>query len=109
VLRSNHQAYCFVFAETRGKQTIARLNALKTAKNGFELAEQDLGIRGAGELYGRHQSGLSDIGMEAMKNVKMVEAARAEAQELIEKDPMLASHPKLKELVLRKEHDLHFE
>ncbi|HEX9608872.1 MAG TPA: ATP-dependent DNA helicase RecG [Candidatus Paceibacterota bacterium] len=109
VLRSNHQAYCFVFAETRGKQTIARLNALKTAKSGFELAEQDLGIRGAGELYGRHQSGLSDIGMEAMKNVKMVEAARAEAQELIEKDPMLASHPKLKELVLRKEHDLHFE
>lgn len=109
VLRSNHQAYCFVFPESRGKLTIARLKALQTAKNGFELAEQDLIIRGAGELYGRHQSGLSDLGMEAMKNVKMVEAARTEAHALIEKDPALAKHPKLKELVSQKHKDLHFE
>jgi len=109
VIRSNHQAHCFVFAETKGPKTIERLKALKTAKNGFELAEFDLKIRGAGELYGRVQSGLSDMGMEALKNLKMVEAARSEAAELVEKDPKLTAHPAIKEIVETKAAKLHFE
>lgn len=109
VIRSNHQAYCFVFAESRGKQTAARLNALRIAKNGFELAEKDLEIRGIGELYGKRQSGLSDLGMEAMRNVKMVEAARKEAGILIEKDPTLSKHLELQALVKQKQKDLHLE
>jgi ATP-dependent DNA helicase RecG len=109
VIRSTHQAYCFVFAETRGKTTQERLKALKTAKNGFELAEHDLKIRGAGELYGRTQSGLSDIGMEALRNLKMVEAAREEAKKLVETDPELVNHPLIKERVRDKAKRLHFE
>ena len=50
------------------------MKALTTAKNGFELAEYDLKIRGAGELGGGKQWGVSDIGMEALRNIKMVEA-----------------------------------
>ncbi|MBX4197806.1 ATP-dependent DNA helicase RecG, partial [Candidatus Parcubacteria bacterium] len=46
VIRSNHQAYCYVFSETKSKTSIDRLKALKLAKNGFELAEQDLQLRG---------------------------------------------------------------
>lgn len=42
-------------------------------------------MRGAGELYGDKQWGLSDIGMEAIKNLRMVEAARTEATQVIEK------------------------
>jgi len=95
VVRSNHQAYCFVCPESRGEQTLARLKALTTAKNGFELAEQDLLQRGPGELSGRKQWGISDIGMEALKNLKLVEAARKEAQEIIKKDETLAKHPLL--------------
>ena len=48
VFRSNHQAYCYVFSENKTAKTMERLNALKTARNGFELAEQDLKLRGAG-------------------------------------------------------------
>lgn len=84
VLRGTHQPYCFVFAETKSEKTIERLKAFKTAKNGFELAEFDLKQRGAGELAGTKQWGLSDLGMEAVKNIKMVEAARLEAQKLVE-------------------------
>jgi ATP-dependent DNA helicase RecG len=72
------------------------MKALTTAKNGFELAEYDLALRGAGELYGAKQWGMSDVAMEAIKNIKMVEAARKEAQVLIEKDPRLTSYPLLK-------------
>src|SRR4029077_10675496 len=72
VVRSNHQAYCFVVPESKGEPTLARLKALTTAKNGFELAEADLLQRGPGELSGRKQWGISDLGMEALKNLKLV-------------------------------------
>ena len=84
VIRGTYQAYCYLCTSTTNTKTVERLNALKKAKNGFELAELDLKMRGAGELYGDKQWGLSDIGMEAIKNLKMVEAAREAAHELVE-------------------------
>jgi ATP-dependent DNA helicase RecG len=109
VIRSTHQAYCYIFAEARSEKTMSRLNALKTAKNGFELAELDLVLRGAGELGGTKQWGITDLGMEAIKNIKMVEAARAEAVRLIEEDPELTKYPLLKQKVREKAGEFHFE
>ena len=88
---------------------MARLKALKTAKNGFELAELDLTLRGAGELGGTKQWGISDLGMEAIKNIKMVEAARTEAIRLIAEDPELTKYPLLKSKVKQKAGEFHFE
>jgi ATP-dependent DNA helicase RecG len=108
VIRSNHQAYCYVFAETKTQKTFDRLKALSTAKNGFELAEYDLKFRGAGELSGGKQWGVSDIAMEALQNLKMVEAARSEASRLIALDPTLSRFPLLAEQV-KSRGDVHFE
>lgn len=83
VIRGTHQPYCFAVTESKSEKTKERLKALTTAKNGFELAEHDLSFRGSGQLYGQKQSGLSDLGMEAIKNLKLVEAARSEAQKLV--------------------------
>jgi ATP-dependent DNA helicase RecG len=109
VIRSNHQAYCYIFAEAKSQKTIQRLKALKTAKNGFELAELDLTLRGAGELSGTKQWGITDLGMEAIKNIKMVSAARDEAKRLIEEDLELLNYPLLKKKVKEKVADFHFE
>ena len=109
VIRSNHQAYCYVFADAKSDKTIQRLKALKTAKNGFELAELDLTLRGAGELGGTKQWGITDLGMEAIKNLKMVEAARTEAIRLIAEDPELSKYPLLKQKVKEKTSEFHFE
>ena len=109
VLRSNHQAYCFVFADTKTEKTLERLKALKTAKNGFELAELDLAQRGAGELRGKKQWGITDLAMEGIKNIKMVEAARLEARAIIESDPNLANYPILKQKIDAETHKIHFE
>jgi ATP-dependent DNA helicase RecG len=109
VVRSAIQAYCFVCPESKGEQTLARLKALITAKNGFELAEQDLMQRGPGELSGRKQWGISDIGMEALKNLKLVEAARAEAFALVEKDEDLSTHPLLAREIALRAQAIHFE
>ena len=107
VLRSSHQAYCYLYSESKSEQTLARLQALKSAKTGFELAEIDLQNRGTGELAGGKQWGVSDLGMEAIKNLKMVEAARTEARNIIEEDS-LSNYPLL-ENIIRTKKDIHFE
>ncbi len=109
VVRSNHQAYCYLCTTNSNGQNNARLKAIVSAKNGFELAERDLELRGAGELYGRRQWGISDVGMEALKNIRLVEAARNEAQQLVQKDPELKKHPIIKKLADEKASELHFE
>lgn len=109
VMRSSHQPYCYVFAETKSETSIERLKALKKAKSGFELAEYDLLQRGAGDLLGKKQWGISDIGMEAMKNLKMVEAARTESIGIIEKDPGLNKYPQIKKHLQSKPEQIHFE
>ncbi len=113
VIRSNHQAYCYVFAESRGKnmgqKTKDRMKALTTAKNGFELAEFDLVQRGAGELYGRVQWGISDLAMDALKNIKMVEAARTEATQIVEKDAEFLRYPLIQEYFQNQTAKIHFE
>lgn len=109
VIRSNHQAYCFVFTESNGQKTRDRLKALITAKNGFELAEFDLTQRGAGELYGRKQWGISDLAMEAIKNIKMVEASRNEAIRIIEEDENFNKYPLIKDYFKNQTNRIHFE
>lgn len=109
VLRSNHQAYCYLFSEVKTAQALKRLQALKQAKNGFELSELDLSLRGAGELGGGKQWGISDLGMEAIRNIKMVEAARAEAKELLSKNPELSDYPLLHDRISSEKTDIHFE
>lgn len=101
VLRSSHKPYCFVFASPAvassggGHKTISRLRSFVNSHNGFELAEADLQQRGSGDLAGAKQWGVSDLAMEALKNIKMVEAARTEARALITKDFELKKHPLL--------------
>ena len=108
IMRSDHLPYCYLFAESKSEKTKERLKYFITAKNGFELAEYDLALRGTGELTGAKQWGISDIGMEALRNIKLVEAARESAKKIIETDKDLKKYPLLKEKIIKTE-DLHFE
>ena len=86
-----------------------RLKAIVDAKNGFELAEMDLALRGSGDLAGIKQWGISDLAMEAIKNIKMVEFARTEAREIIEHDEALENFPELKKNIEHDTYTVHFE
>lgn len=101
VIRSTDQAYCFLQSDSKGEVALSRLKALTKAASGFALAEEDLALRGSGELYGSRQWGVSDIAMEAIKNLKMVEAARTAAQDIVKTDPTLSKHPLLAARVKR--------
>ncbi|MBU6214729.1 ATP-dependent DNA helicase RecG [Patescibacteria group bacterium] len=109
VIRSTHQSYCFALPETMGETTRERMKAFANAKNGFELAEYDLALRGAGELIGGRQWGVSDIAMEALQNMKLVEAARSEAARLVAEDPELSRHPALAARVSAASAEMHLE
>lgn len=101
VQRSSHPPYCFLLPETKGEMAMKRLRALAKSADGFELAEADLATRGAGDLYGSRQWGMSDLGMEALQNAKLIKAARDEARGLIEHDPSLTSQRALLDRITR--------
>lgn len=93
--RSSDESVCFLCVDKEDIEVSKRLEALTKTSNGFELAEVDLAERGAGVLIGKRQSGLTDIGMEAIKNRKLVEVAKQKAHELITTDPTLQNYPEL--------------
>lgn len=97
VERSSDISKCYLLTESEDKNSLRRLAALEKSNNGFELAEIDLIERGPGSLIGNRQSGLSDIGMEAIKNRKLVEIAKQEAEKILQIDPNL-SNPEHKPL-----------
>ena len=86
-----------------------RLKALEQSSDGFKLAEADLDARGAGDLFGRKQCGVSDLGMEALKNVKLIQAARTEAQSVVAKNSTLSNYPALRERTVAAAAELHSE
>ncbi len=57
VRRSDYQAYCFLISKTTVENSIKRLKLVEETNDGFALAEEDLFVRGAGDLFGEKQTG----------------------------------------------------
>jgi ATP-dependent DNA helicase RecG len=107
--RGDHQSYCFLMTDVRGEKATARLRAILKAKNGFELAEEDLKLRGPGEFIGVAQSGFSDATLEALRDPELVKIGREAASRVIAADPTLAHHPPLKSQLASFTKNLHRE
>ena len=97
--RGEHQSFCFLFTEFKSQTIFKRLRSLIEAKNGFELAEKDLEIRGPGEFLGQSngvaQTGIPDLAMKALQNPNLVKEAREAAVEIIKKDSELKNYLEL--------------
>ena len=89
VWRSSHQAYCILFSENPSDEGRERLSIMEKTHNGFLLAEKDLEMRGPGEFFGTRQSGLPDLKMARLTDVKLLEMARREAERIFIIDPKL--------------------
>ena len=88
VIRSSHKSTCFVVSDSDSEMTRDRLDTFKDIHNGFELAEKDLDMRGAGELMGVKQSGAMDLIMEALRNISLVSFAQKGAKDTLKKKTM---------------------
>lgn len=107
--RGEHRSYCFLMTDSEEQTENARLQAIARAKNGLELAEEDLKLRGPGELLGEAQSGFSDLVTEALRHPRLVDTSRQAAEEILEKDPTLMRYPLLQERVKEFEKKVHRE
>jgi ATP-dependent DNA helicase RecG len=97
--RGEAQAYCILVSESADETAKARLEALATHDDGFELAELDLELRREGELLGLHQSGLPTLRIASLRNKEDREramTARAVAESLLdEHGALLPGHDAL--------------
>jgi ATP-dependent DNA helicase RecG len=88
--RGEHQSYCLLISDAASLEAEERLQALEQTNDGFQLAEKDLELRGPGEFFGRRQSGMPELRLASLLDVKLLEVARREAQTLFAEDPELA-------------------
>lgn len=106
--RGQHQSYCLLFTDNNSPAVIQRLNYLVECHDGFSLAEKDLKLRGAGEIYGTRQSGLPDLKLADLADAKMVELAQNNAKEFLEKYN-IEDYPELKKSLEKLNVVMHFE
>jgi ATP-dependent DNA helicase RecG len=87
--RSEHQSYCLLLADKTTPEAEQRLQAVERTNDGFELAEQDLKMRGPGEFFGTRQSGLPDLKLVKLSDARLLDLAREEAWQIFNKDAKL--------------------
>ena len=96
--RGAHRSYCILFDESdpENEEARARIDAMVRTTDGFELADEDLRLRGEGTLFDTKQSGMPDLKLARLADdLELVRRARTRAFALIEDDPHLDAHPSL--------------
>jgi ATP-dependent DNA helicase RecG len=96
--RGSHRSCCVLVAyEPYGEEARRRLAVMVRSNDGFRIAEEDLTIRGPGEFFGTRQSGMQDLKIaDIVRDAKLLNTARREAFNLIERDPYLKGFPLLR-------------
>jgi ATP-dependent DNA helicase RecG len=87
--RGEHQSFCLLLSDNPSREAEERLRAMEKTDDGFELAEMDWKIRGAGELLGLRQSGGQSLPLPEFITPELVELAQQEARTIYEEDPFL--------------------
>ncbi len=88
--RGAAQSACILlYAQPLGQTARARLKVIYENTDGFEIAREDLRLRGPGEFVGSRQSGLPLLRYADLDDVLLVEQARAAADELLQGDPVV--------------------
>ncbi|HRK23240.1 MAG TPA: helicase-related protein, partial [Fimbriimonadaceae bacterium] len=89
--RGGNQSFCVLIGEATNDEATSRLRIMVETTDGFKIAEEDLRIRGPGELMGTKQAGVLDLHLaDLIQDSRMLEVARQAAIELIESDPTLS-------------------
>jgi ATP-dependent DNA helicase RecG len=90
--RGGGEAYCFLTGEAATPEAKARLEIFCRCASGFEIAEEDFLLRGAGEFSGVRQAGLSDLrAADLVRDARLIPVARHDAEQILATDPALAA------------------
>ena len=96
--RGAHRSYCLLFSDTTDPEQNPRLKAIEDIHDGFGLAEEDLKLRGPGEFFGTRQSGMPDLHVANLSDLKVLSLAREAADRIVREDPdlLLPEHQALR-------------
>ncbi len=98
--RGRHPGLCVLISDPTTEDATQRLSAMAATTDGFELANEDLRIRGQGTVFGDRQSGLADLQLaDLFRDFDLLVAARRDAFAIVDDDPGLSRHPELAEEV----------
>jgi ATP-dependent DNA helicase RecG len=98
--RGADASWCFLVADPTTADGEARMEAIAASTDGFFLAEKDLEIRGAGEVFGAKQSGMNDLKLGRIpRDEEIVIEARGAAEAILDADPDLSAHAQLRDEV----------
>ncbi len=88
--RGAHQSFCILIADAKSEESRARMEIIRDSTDGFKIAEEDMRLRGPGDIAGTKQSGNLDFKIaDLIQDSKMLEVARDAAIKVIENDPEL--------------------
>ena len=88
--RGEEQSYCILVSGSKGEIAEKRNNIMVSTTDGFVIAEEDLKLRGPGEIFGTRQHGIPELGIaDLVKNVDILNKVRGIAEDIIDKDPAL--------------------
>ncbi|MBQ5564271.1 MAG: ATP-dependent DNA helicase RecG, partial [Clostridia bacterium] len=88
--RGKNKSYCILVSDVQKESTLERLKVMCKTNDGFEIADEDLKLRGPGDFFGARQHGLPELKIANLSNVSSVENAKMAAQTLLESDPDLS-------------------
>ncbi|WEV70329.1 ATP-dependent DNA helicase RecG [Lactobacillus sp. ESL0785] len=100
--RGKTQSYCIFMADPKTDAGKARMQIVSSTTDGFKLAEEDLKMRGEGDLFGKAQSGLPEFQVgNVVNNYETLVVAQKVARSLIDADPQLtaAAHKPLRQVL----------
>ncbi|MEJ6635809.1 MAG: ATP-dependent DNA helicase RecG [Akkermansiaceae bacterium] len=95
--RGEHKSYCILVTDGKSSDALDKLNILAGTIDGFKIAEEDLRLRGPGEILGTQQSGIGGLRFaEFLADTSLIREAREVAEEVLRIDPSLEKNPQLR-------------
>lgn len=89
--RGEHKSYCILVSDNHSEDTTKRLSTMCRTNNGFEIADEDLRLRGPGDFFGSRQHGLPQLNIADFTDMDSLKLTQQAAQHIISQSPDLSA------------------